>query len=111
MNDKVMVSAIIPTYNRGYVVGKAIDSILNQTYDNIEIVVVDDGSTDNTQEKLKEYGDRIRVVYQKNSGPSAARNHGVRASRGEFIACLDSDDVWMPTKIERQVSLLQQVRT
>jgi glycosyltransferase involved in cell wall biosynthesis len=108
MNDNVLVSAIIPSYNRGYVVGNAIDSILNQTYRNTEVVVVDDGSTDNTQERLKEYGDRIRVVYQKNSGPSAARNHGIRASRGEIIAFLDSDDLWLPTKLERQVSLLQQ---
>src|ERR1039457_5929793 len=111
MNDKVLVSVIMPTYNRGYVVGEAIESILNQTYDNIEVVVVDDGSTDNTQEKLKEYGDRIRVVYQRNSGPAAARNRGIRAARGEIIAFLDSDDVWLPTILERQVSLLQQAGT
>jgi glycosyltransferase involved in cell wall biosynthesis len=108
-NERILVSAIIPTYNRGYIVGKAIDSILNQTYDNIEVIVVDDGSTDNTLEKLKEYGDRIRVVSQTNSGPAAARNHGIAVSRGEIIAFLDSDDIWLPTKIERQVSLLESV--
>jgi len=107
MNDKVLVSVVIPTYNRGYVVGQAIDSILNQTYHNTEIVVVDDGSTDNTLEKLKQYGDRIRVVSQRNSGPSVARNHGIRASRGEIVAFLDSDDLWLPTKLERQVSIMQ----
>lgn len=111
MNDRVLVSAIIPTYNRGYIVDRAIESVLNQTYENIEVIVVDDGSTDNTQEKLKEYGDRIRVVYHRNSGPAAARNRGIEASRGEIIAFLDSDDVWLPTKLERQVSLLQRSRT
>jgi glycosyltransferase involved in cell wall biosynthesis len=107
MNDRALVSAIVPTYNRGYIVGNAIESILSQTYDKVEVIVVDDGSTDNTQEKLKEYGDRIRVVYQKNSGPSAARNRGIELSRGEIIAFLDSDDIWLPTKLERQVSILE----
>jgi glycosyltransferase involved in cell wall biosynthesis len=109
MNDEVLVSAIIPTFNRGYVVCKAIDSILNQTYKHTEIIVVDDGSTDDTQQMLARYGDRIRVVYQKNSGPSAARNRGITASQGEVVAFLDSDDIWLPTKLERQVSLLQRV--
>jgi glycosyltransferase involved in cell wall biosynthesis len=105
--DKVLVSAIVPTYNRGYIVANAIESILEQTYDNIEIIVVDDGSTDNTDEVLKTYGDKIRVVHQANSGPSAARNRGIEISRGAIVAFLDSDDIWLPTKIERQVSLLR----
>lgn len=107
MSDNILVSAIIPTYNRGYVVGKAIDSVLAQTYKNIEIIVVDDGSTDDTVEQLKVYGERIRVVCQKNAGPSAARNRGIEVSRGEIIAFLDSDDIWLPAKIERQVSFFE----
>lgn len=107
MNSETLVSAIIPTYNRGYILYKAIDSIFNQTYKNVEVIIVDDGSTDDTQEMLKSYGDRIRVVCQHNAGPSAARNRGIEASRGEIIAFLDSDDIWLPTKLERQVSLLQ----
>ena len=102
-----LVSSIIATYNRGYVVCEAIDSILRQTYQNIEIIVVDDGSTDDTQAKLKNYGDRIRVVYQENSGPP---------QRGmlEFAALTvrsshsGSDDIWLPTFVERQVFLVLQ---
>src|ERR1017187_8226572 len=102
-----LVSAIIATYNRAYIVCEAVESILNQTYKNIEVIVVDDGSTDNTQEILKQYGGRIHVIYQKNSGPAAARNRGIRESRGEIISFLDSDDLWLPTFVERQVSVLQ----
>src|ERR1700727_3475192 len=80
MRDEVLVSAIIPTYNRGYIVHNAIESIFNQTYKNIEVIVVDDGSTDDTQVRMREYGNRIRVVYQSNAGPSAARNRGIEAS-------------------------------
>jgi glycosyltransferase involved in cell wall biosynthesis len=107
MKSETLVSAIIPTYNRGYILHKAIDSIFNQTYKNVEVIIVDDGSTDDTQKMLMGYGDRIRVIYQQNAGPSAARNKGIEASQGEIIAFLDSDDVWLPTKLERQVSLLQ----
>jgi glycosyltransferase involved in cell wall biosynthesis len=104
--DRSFVSAIIATYNRAYIVGEAIESILNQTYKNIELIVVDDGSTDNTREVLTQYGDQIRVVYQGNSGPAAAWNRGIRESRGSIITFLGSDDVWLPTFVERQVSLL-----
>jgi glycosyltransferase involved in cell wall biosynthesis len=104
-----LTSAIIATYNRAYIVCEAIESILNQTYKNLEIIVVDDGSTDDTQNKLKRYGDRIRVVYQQNSGPAAAWNRGIQESRGEIITFLGSDDIWLPTFVERQVSVLQRV--
>jgi glycosyltransferase involved in cell wall biosynthesis len=105
-SNEPLVTAIIPTYNRGYVVSRAIDSIIAQTYRNVEIIVVDDGSTDDTQEVLQGYKTQIRVIYQENAGPSAARNCGIRASRGDIIAFLDSDDAWLPTKLQRQVALL-----
>jgi glycosyltransferase involved in cell wall biosynthesis len=107
MKEQVLVSAIIATYNRAYIVCEAIESILNQTYKNVEIVVVDDGSTDDTQGKLKQYDSRIRVVYQENAGPAAAWNRGIRESRGEIITFLGSDDIWLPTFVERQVAVLQ----
>src|SRR5713226_2266618 len=107
MNTKPLVSAIIPTHNRAHIICEAVESVLGQTYSHIEVIVVDDGSTDDTLARLKQYGDRIRVVSQVNSGPSAARNRGIAASRGELIAFLDSDDIWLPQKIELQVALLQ----
>jgi LSD1 subclass zinc finger protein len=107
MQTPPLVSSIIATYNRAYIVCEAIDSILNQTYRNTEIIVVDDGSTDDTQQKLQCYGDRICVVSQKNSGPAAAWNTGIKASKGEIICFLGSDDLWLPTFVERQVSVLE----
>jgi glycosyltransferase involved in cell wall biosynthesis len=101
------VSVILPTYNRANLVGNAIESILQQTYKNIEIIVVDDGSTDETPNALSRFGAQIKVTYQKNAGPSAARNRGIAEAKGEIVAFLDSDDQWLPTKIERQVAVLQ----
>jgi glycosyltransferase involved in cell wall biosynthesis len=101
------VSVIIPTYNRADVVCRAIDSVLGQTYPNIELLVVDDGSTDETQTKLCSYGNRIRVLTEENSGPSVARNQGIAVARGGIVAFLDSDDYWLPTKLARQVELLE----
>lgn len=96
------VSVIIPTFNRGEIVVNALESVLAQTYRDYEIIVVDDGSTDNTRHKLSAYRDRIRYVYQENGGASAARNKGLELARGEWISALDSDDTWLPTKLERQ---------
>src|SRR3954464_15397715 len=93
-NSELLVSAIIPTYNREHVVGRAVESALRQTYARTEVIVVDDGSTDRTLEALRVYGDRITVITQKNGGPAAARNSGIRASNGQLIAFLDSDDLW-----------------
>jgi glycosyltransferase involved in cell wall biosynthesis len=104
-----MVSVIIPTYNRADVISQTIDNVLSQTYKNIELIVIDDGSTDNTQVTLRRYGSRIRVVTQKNAGPAAARNRGFEMSRGDIIAFQDSDDLWKPTKLERQIALLDRV--
>lgn len=107
MNSSPLVSAIIPTYNRAHIVCEAVESALAQTYPHIEVIVVDDGSKDDTLARLAQYGDRIRVVTQPNKGPAAARNLGIRVSCGELIAFLDSDDIWLPEKTERQVALLQ----
>ncbi|MCB9565301.1 MAG: glycosyltransferase [Kofleriaceae bacterium] len=105
----MLVSTIIPTYNRSQDVVVAVQSALDQTYpaDLHEILVVDDGSTDDTAEVLARFGDRIRYVRKANGGVSAARNHGIDLARGEAIAFLDSDDTWAPEKIARQVALLQ----
>ncbi len=103
------VSVIIPVYNRAATVKRAIDSVLNQSLSPGEIIVVDDGSTDNTPEVLKGYKDRIRVLrLGENLGPSAARNKGVLESSGRWIAFLDSDDYWDETKLEKQIGFLKQ---
>ena len=101
-----LVSAIIPTYNYGRFVARAIESVLQQTHGRVECVVVDDGSTDDTSAVLEPFRDRIRAISQPNSGLSAARNTGIQAASGQFIALLDADDYWLPRKIELQVSLL-----
>jgi len=107
------VSVIIPTYNRVHLVGRAIRSVLNQTYQDFEIIVVDDGSTDNTEEVVESFNDpRIRYIrHEKNRGGSAARNTGIRASRGEYVAFLDSDDEWLPEKLEKQLSVFEEDST
>ena len=103
------VSVIIPTYNRAHLVGRAIRSVLNQTYQDFEIIVVDDGSTDNTGEVVKGLNDpRIHYIrYEQNRGGSAARNTGIRASRGEYIAFLDSDDEWRLEKLKKQMEVFR----
>jgi len=101
------VSVIIPTYNRAHLLPRAIDSVLSQTDPNLELIVVDDGSTDDTAGLLAGYGSRIRVITQANAGVSAARNAGIRASRGGFVALLDSDDAWTPDKIACQTAFFK----
>lgn len=102
-----LVSVIIPTYNRAALACRAVDSVLQQTYSNLEILVVDDGSTDDTTAAMEQYGDRIRYSRRVNAGVNAARNLGIKQSRGEYIAFLDSDDLWAPYKIDLQVRLLR----
>lgn len=99
------VSVVIPTYNRVKWISKAIDSALAQTYTDLEIIVVDDGSTDQTRQLIGNYGDGVRYIYQTNAGVSAARNRGIREARGEWIAFLDSDDEWLPEKLQSQLDL------
>ncbi|MGH7456269.1 MAG: glycosyltransferase, partial [bacterium] len=98
-----MTSVIIPTFNRAAFLREAIDSVLAQTEKDFELIVVDDGSTDCTRELVAEYGDRIRYFFQPNAGASAARNLGIRHAAGNFIAFLDSDDLWLPKKLARQM--------
>lgn len=100
------VSVIIPTYNRAAVVTEAIDSVLAQTFRDFELIVVDDGSTDDTRDRLAAYGERIRLICQENHGVSHARNVGIRAARGQYIALLDSDDLWLPKKLDTQVAAM-----
>jgi glycosyltransferase involved in cell wall biosynthesis len=101
------ISVIIPTYNRGTFTSHAIKSVLAQTYKDYEIIVVDDGSTDNTLEQLKVFGDQIRYIYQENQGPSAARNKGIQNAKGRYIAFCDSDDRFLPTKLEKQMEFIK----
>ena len=105
MNLKV--SVIIPTYNYARFIEQAIESVLAQTHPNIEIIVVDDGSTDHTEEVLAKFGDKIKSIKQQNKGVGAARNNGVKVSDGAFVAFLDADDIWLPNKIERQLQVFQ----
>jgi glycosyltransferase involved in cell wall biosynthesis len=107
----MLVSVIIPTYNREKTIERAVNSVLEQTWKELEVIVVDDGSTDRTDEILKAYGNKIRVIRQQNGGASTARNTGIRAATGEIISFLDSDDEWLPEKTERQVKLLQRTES
>lgn len=101
------VSVVIPAYNAAWCVGKAIDSVLAQDFQDFEVIVVNDGSTDDTAAVLAKYSDNIRVVNQSNSGLSSARNSGIRESRGNFVAFLDADDWWLPGKLGRQIALMR----
>lgn len=101
-----MVSVLIPTYDRAYTIAACLESVLAQTYRNIEIIVVDDGSTDDTRELIARFGDAVQYIYQPNAGLAAARNTGLAAARGEFIALQDSDDLWLPWKLEAQMAVM-----
>jgi glycosyltransferase involved in cell wall biosynthesis len=102
-----LISVIIPTHNRGWIVKEAIDSVLAQDFTDYELIVVDDGSTDKTPDLLDLYEKKIVVVRQKNKGVSAARNKGIATAAGRWIAFLDSDDLWMPKKLSTQVGFFR----
>jgi glycosyltransferase involved in cell wall biosynthesis len=101
---KTLVSCIVPVFNAERYLAEALDSILSQTYQPVEVIVVDDGSTDGTAQVAAGYGERITYLYQENSGPAAARNKGIDAAQGEFVAFLDADDVWHEEKLARQMA-------
>ncbi len=100
------VSIVIPTFNRAHLIGETLDSVLAQTYHDWEIIVVDDGSTDNTAAVIACYGTAVHYIRQPNAGQGAARNTGIRAACGDYIAFLDSDDLWLPDKLDRQMQVL-----
>ena len=102
-----LVSVVMPVRDRAHCVARAIDGVLAQTYRNFELIVVDDGSTDGTADVVAGYGDAVKLIRQPAGGPYQARNRGVAAARGELIALADSDDVWLPQKLEAQVPLMR----
>jgi len=108
MNGSKKVSVIIPNYNYAKYVRKAIESVLLQTYSNLEVIVVNNGSTDDSLQVLKEFGGKIELIDQSNLGQSGARNSGLRRSTGDLIAFLDADDFWEPTKLEKQIALINE---
>lgn len=101
------LSVVIPTYNRAALISRALDSVLAQSRQADEILVVDDGSTDNTMDVISDRYPRISLLRQENKGVSAARNLGIRHAKGEWIALLDSDDEWKPDKLEKQLQILK----
>ncbi len=101
------MSVVVPSFNTANYLGETIESVLSQSYPNVELIVVDDGSTDESPEVIRRYGDRIKSVLQSNQGVAAARNRGISMSSGEFIAFLDCDDVWHADKLARQMPLMR----
>lgn len=106
MSQPFPISVIIGTYNHGRYIASCIESVLAQTYGECEIIIIDDGSTDNTAEVVKPYQDRVNYRHQQNQGRGASRNAGIRMASHEWIAFLDADDLWEPTKIEKQVAAI-----
>jgi glycosyltransferase involved in cell wall biosynthesis len=108
LSNTPKVSVIIPVYNGERFIRQSIQSVVEQGYDNLEIVCVDDGSTDNTRSLIAKEFPQVSYVYQANKGPAAARNLGMRSSTGEYIAFLDSDDIWLPGKLSAQIECMRQ---
>jgi glycosyltransferase involved in cell wall biosynthesis len=105
-----LISVVVPTYNRAHTLGATVDSILAQNYEPLELIVVDDGSQDDTARLMQPYTDkdpRVQYVVKPNGGVASARNLGIRRAKGEFIAFCDSDDIWLPDKLNRQVPLFK----
>ena len=107
MVNNPLVSIVIPAYNMEKFIFDAIVSCLNQTYQNREIIVIDDGSIDGTKSVVGEFGKSVSYYYQNNTGVSAARNHGIRKAKGSYVSFLDADDIWLPAKLEKQISAIK----
>jgi glycosyltransferase involved in cell wall biosynthesis len=111
-NDPALVSVIVPVYNRAHLVTETVESILAQTYSSIEIILINDGSTDDSLDIIQalhqDYPDVIRVLNQENQGQTVARNQGINNALGKYIAFLDSDDLWVTDKLERQIPLFDE---
>lgn len=111
-NDPALVSVIVPVYNRAHLVTETVASILGQSYRNIEIILINDGSTDDSLNIIRalqqDYPEMIRVISQENQGQTVARNQGIKKARGKYIAFLDSDDLWVPDKLELQIPLFDE---
>ena len=105
MTSRPRVTVVIPNYNCARFLPETLESVFAQTCRDVEVIVVDDGSSDGSQAVLQRFGDRIRVIQQANQGVSGARNRGIRESRGEFVAFLDADDLWHPEKLDKQLRL------
>jgi len=109
MTEIPLISVIIPTYNRAHLISRAIKSVLRQTHQKYELIIIDDGSTDNTREVINDYGDeRFKYVFFKENrgSPGRARNAGIMLAQGEYIAFMDSDDEWLPHKLEEEIKAL-----
>src|SRR5690606_20987586 len=107
MSISGMVSVVIPAYNVGPHIAEAIESVLAQDYPQVEIVVVDDGSKDDTAEVVATRYPQVSLIRKENGGAATARNAGIRAARGEFVAFLDADDIWLPGKLTAQIDYLR----
>ena len=101
------VAVIIPTYNSAKYLPEAVESVLMQTHKRLELIIVDDGSTDDTASVIAKYTDRIRYIHQSNEGSYKARNRGIQTTKSRYVAFLDADDVWMPNKLETQLDFLR----
>ena len=106
-SNPIRISAVIPAYNCELYIARAIESVLSQTCSVDEIIIIDDGSADNTAEVVKRYGETIHYIHQQNAGASAARNTGIQSATGNWIAFLDADDEWIPERVQLQVQLLE----
>lgn len=106
MEERPLISVIVPVYNAGRYLAEAVESILAQAYRPIEIIVVDDGSTDDSADVARRFGSAVRYYFQANAGAAAARNQGVEFSQGTFLSFLDADDLWVTDKLSRQMAIL-----
>ncbi len=106
--DDVQISAVIPTYNRAHLIGRAIESALAQRKRPFEIIVVDDGSQDDTRQRVAQYGECVTYLHQENAGSAVARHHGMQKAQSNWIALLDSDDIWVDTHLERMTEAISE---